>query len=236
MRPSRLLYITYIPSAYIRDWIPSVRVVTSSEDGKHFTKAIPSFIFPRMLQWHLASLIYTPITPSSLHFLNEPDPIHCVKIISWSVSAAPRLDIMVPHPSRLGDILKERRTNSRFFMLTPLLSPSAQGLSHRMHSLSDKVWRGADYTCQWKESWRGGKWGLMENTENRNERNPLPLLLLARSDSFFPPLISFILLPLSTTPPHTGPSPVRQIKSPELFSWWILSFYWPRRWFFFFFF
>lgn len=73
-----------------------------------------------------------------------------------------------------------------------------QGLSHRTHSLSDKVWRGADFTCQWKESWSGGIGGLMENTENRNERNPFPLLLLARSDS--PPHI-FYSLPLSTTLP-----------------------------------
>lgn len=80
-------------------WILSVHVVTSSEDSKQSTKATPRFIFPRVLQWHLISRIYTPIIPSPLRFLNKPDPIHCAKSyldqcrqprgrISWSLTRA----------------------------------------------------------------------------------------------------------------------------------------------------
>lgn len=72
----------------------------------------------------------------------------------------------------------------------------------------------------------------MENTENRNERNPLPLLLLARSDSFFfPPLISFIPLPLSTILARVLWGKLSRL---SFFLLWILSFYWLRKWRFFF--
>lgn len=154
-------------------WISSVRVVTSSEAGKHFTKATPSFIFPRMLQCHLISRVYTPI-PSSLRFLNNPDPIHCAKSY-LDQCGQPRGWISWSLPSEPSGWHPEGTTYKLPVFLADAAAFPSQGLSHSKYSLSDKVWRGADYSCQWKKSCSGGKWGLMENTENRNETNPLPL-------------------------------------------------------------
>lgn len=122
-----------------------------------------------------------------------------------------------PGPSP-GDILRERRTSSRFFMLTPPLSPPLKGC-HAERTPCLTRCEGEQITpASGRKAGAGGagggKWALMENTQNRNERNPPPLLLSARSDSFF-----CLFFYSSTIVLHTGPRSCEANKPPELFLW-----------------
>lgn len=65
----------------------------------------------------------------------------------------------------------------------------------------------------------------MEDRANRNERNPLPFWLPARSDAF---ILYFLFFSPSTIVYHIGPGPVRQIVLPKLLVVDLTSFHWLR--------
>lgn len=171
-----------------------------------------------------------PIIPSSLCFVNKSDPIHCAKSyldqcwqaqgwISWSLTRAVWVtswgnDSQAPGFScwRRCFPLRSRAVKQNVLLVW-------QGV------------KGSRLHLPVEGNLERGKWGLMEKIENRNERNSLPLLLLARSDSS-PPYIFYS----STVVYHTGPGPVRQISRRSFFCGGFCHFIdWEDDFFFFFF-
>lgn len=170
-----------------------------------------------------------PIIPSSLCFVNKSDPIHCAKSyldqcwqaqgwISWSLTRAVWVtswgnDSQAPGFScwRRCFPLRSRAVKQNVLLVW-------QGV------------KGSRLHLPVEGNLERGKWGLMEKIENRNERNSLPLLLLARSDSS-PPYIFYS----STVVYHTGPGPVRQISRRSFFCGGFCHFIdWEDDFFFFF--
>lgn len=124
--------------------------------------------------------------PSSLRFVNKLDLIHCANRILIS-SGSPKAGYHGPSPGlsgwRLGGARHKLLGFSCWRCYFPLRSRAVtqNGLL---------VWQGVKGSrlhlpVEGKLERLEGKWDLMENTENRNKRNPLPVSLLASSNSFF---------------------------------------------------
>lgn len=165
--------------------------------------------FTCMLQWH-------PIfrRPSSLRFVNKLDLIHCAKCILIS-SGSPKAGYHGPSPGLSGWRLRGATHKLLGFSCWRCYFPFR---SRAVTQNGLLVWQGVKGSrlhlpVEGKLEWFEGKWGLMENTENRNERNPLPVSLLASSNSFF----SLYIFYSSTIVCHVGLRLVGQVKLPGLF-------------------
>lgn len=119
-----------------------------------------------------------------------------------------------------GQLWREQHANL-WLSCRRCCSPLAVGSSEGAQSSCDKVWRGADYTCQ-QEGWLERRKGReIEDRANRDERNPS--VLIASQGWFF-----FFFFP-STIVCRIGPGPVRRIMQPKLLVADLTSFHWLRR-------
>lgn len=124
--------------------------------------------------------------PSSLRFVNKLDLIHCANRILIS-SGSPKAGYHGPSPGLSGWRLGGARHKLLGFTCWRRYFPLR---SRAVTQNGLLVWQGVKGSrlhlpVEGKLESLEGKWGLMENTENRSERNPLPVSLLATSNSLF---------------------------------------------------
>lgn len=164
--------------------------------------------------------------PSSLRFVNKLDLIHCANRILIS-SGSPKAGYHGPSPGLSGWRLGGARHKLLGFTCWRRYFPLR---SRAVTQNGLLVWQGVKGSrlhlpVEGKLESLEGKWGLMENTENRSERNPLPVSLLASSNSlFFFICLLFFCHCLPCWPGAGGGK-----SSCRGFLWWILSFHWLRR-------
>lgn len=124
--------------------------------------------------------------PSSLRFVNKLDLIHCANRILIG-SGSPKAGYHGPSPGLSGWRLGGARHKLLGFTCWRCYFPLR---SRAVTPNGLLVWQGMKGSrlhlpVEGKLERLEGKWGLMENTENRNERNSLPVSLLASSHSLF---------------------------------------------------